>query len=211
MRLILSAAMLAAVAVPAQAVTISGLYNTGVDASGVKLADNNAAEIHYTVNGDGVPTTYTHPSYVTVADGVFISAAPNGGFSVNPNTYTLTFSLAGLQAATASISGKFAADNYASVFLNGVQIATQPAQTIYENFTQLSSFSASSGFLAGQNTLTFTVTDTGPPSALLVSGLAGSALAVPEPAQWALMLGGFGLVGATMRRSRRQSMRVTYA
>jgi len=28
---------------------------------------------------------------------------------------------------------------------------------------------------------------------------------VPEPASWALMIGGFGMVGATMRR-RRQTM-----
>jgi PEP-CTERM motif len=33
--------------------------------------------------------------------------------------------------------------------------------------------------------------------------------AVPEPASWALMLSGFGLAGAAMRR--RQSVRVTYA
>jgi hypothetical protein len=35
------------------------------------------------------------------------------------------------------------------------------------------------------------------------------ALGVPEPAAWAMMLGGFGLVGGMMRR--RQSMQVTYA
>ena len=34
--------------------------------------------------------------------------------------------------------------------------------------------------------------------------------AVPEPAAWALMLAGFGLVGGAMRR-RQQSVRVTYA
>jgi hypothetical protein len=36
------------------------------------------------------------------------------------------------------------------------------------------------------------------------------ALGVPEPASWALTIGGFGLMGATMRR-RRAQMRVTYA
>ena len=34
--------------------------------------------------------------------------------------------------------------------------------------------------------------------------------AVPEPASWALMLGGFGIAGASMRR-RRNATRVTYA
>jgi hypothetical protein len=37
-----------------------------------------------------------------------------------------------------------------------------------------------------------------------------AAAAVPEPATWAMMLVGFGLAGAGMRR-RRQSVRVTYA
>jgi hypothetical protein len=38
----------------------------------------------------------------------------------------------------------------------------------------------------------------------------GGSGAVPEPASWALMLGGFGLIGAVVRR-RRESVRVTYA
>ncbi len=42
-----------------------------------------------------------------------------------------------------------------------------------------------------------------------VFGLAGTA-AVPEPATWAMMLAGFGLAGAAMRR-RRTSVKVTYA
>ena len=42
-----------------------------------------------------------------------------------------------------------------------------------------------------------------------VSGFATSG-AVPEPAAWALMIAGFGLVGGAMRR-RQQSVRVTYA
>lgn len=37
-----------------------------------------------------------------------------------------------------------------------------------------------------------------------------TALGVPEPAAWALMVGGFGFVGGAVRR-RRQRMRVTYA
>jgi len=36
----------------------------------------------------------------------------------------------------------------------------------------------------------------------LVSGSFGNVAGVPEPASWALMLGGFGLVGSAMRRRR---------
>jgi hypothetical protein len=35
--------------------------------------------------------------------------------------------------------------------------------------------------------------------------------AVPEPASWMMMIGGFGLVGAALRRKRRQSVSVHYA
>ncbi len=35
--------------------------------------------------------------------------------------------------------------------------------------------------------------------------------AVPEPATWAMMLTGFGLIGGLMRRKQRQTVRVTYA
>ena len=35
--------------------------------------------------------------------------------------------------------------------------------------------------------------------------------AVPEPATWAMMIVGFGLVGGAMRRSRKATARVTYA
>jgi hypothetical protein len=42
-----------------------------------------------------------------------------------------------------------------------------------------------------------------------VGGFAGSAPAVPEPATWAMMLGGFGLLGAAMRRKSR--VRVVYS
>ena len=45
------------------------------------------------------------------------------------------------------------------------------------------------------------------PDGVAVVDLAGG---VPEPAAWALMLAGFGLVGGAMRR-RQQTVRVTYA
>ena len=40
--------------------------------------------------------------------------------------------------------------------------------------------------------------------------IAGAMAAVPEPTTWAMMIGGFGLVGGSLRR-RRQSVRVTFA
>ncbi|MEP6785513.1 MAG: PEPxxWA-CTERM sorting domain-containing protein [Sphingomonadales bacterium] len=44
----------------------------------------------------------------------------------------------------------------------------------------------------------------------LVTGF-NEAGAVPEPATWAMMIGGFGMIGGAMRARRRQPVRVTYA
>ena len=187
---------------PASAATITGLWNTAVDGSNNLLVDGSV-DTHYVLNGSDAPIVYNHPAYLTAGDARFIGAEANGGYTSNPNTYTLTFDLAGLNPLTAALSGFFAADNYGSVYLNNNLLAAQPAQTIYENFQKLTSFSATAAqFVSGSNVLKFVVTDTGPPSALIVSGLSGMAMAVPEPASWALMIVGFGLAGAALRRRR---------
>jgi hypothetical protein len=58
-------------------------------------------------------------------------------------------------------------------------------------------------FLAG--TYTLTRYGTGEIGTLVISDVSGGA--VPEPASWALMLGGFGLVGGAMRRRQRMAVR----
>ncbi|PZQ62644.1 MAG: hypothetical protein DI570_09965 [Phenylobacterium zucineum] len=48
---------------------------------------------------------------------------------------------------------------------------------------------------------------TGTPSAFSLRGTSYSVdVAVPEPTTWALMIAGFGLAGATLRRHRRQAL-----
>ncbi|MEP6537590.1 MAG: PEP-CTERM sorting domain-containing protein, partial [Bryobacteraceae bacterium] len=66
-------------------------------------------------------------------------------------TYRTTFNLTGFNAATAVITGRAAADNSVTIKLNGVTIGSATS------FTAFTSFSASSGFLAGVNTLDFVV------------------------------------------------------
>lgn len=45
----------------------------------------------------------------------------------------------------------------------------------------------------------------------LVTGFNDSATAVPEPASWAMLISGAGLMGAALRRRRRHTVRITYA
>jgi hypothetical protein len=195
------ASVLALAGTAANAADIVGLYDTGVDNGGAQLGEG-AADTHYLVNGTGTPVVYTNALYVSDPSAKFIAVAPGGGYTDPVNTYTLNFDLTGYNVSTASLSGEFAADNFGTVELNG-HLLTSLSDTLYENFEQLHPFTANAAdFVAGVNTLTFTITDTGPPSAFMVAQLAGSADVlggVPEPATWAMFLAGFFGLGVVAR------------
>jgi hypothetical protein len=209
MRFLVAAALLA-FAAPASAVTIAGLVNTG---AGFALGTNGV---------DSNWTLFGGPAFVSGTNGVFpvatnwladtttsrwITPTSNAGDSLSPvaddnYSYTLTFSLAGLNPGTASFNGRYAADNLVtSILLNGNVLAASGG-----GFANWTAFGASSGFAPGVNTLTFNVTNVGQvsgnPSGLRVEFLTSDAAVVPEPANWAMLIAGFGLVGAAARRRR---------
>jgi hypothetical protein len=197
-----------------QAAVITGLYNTGVDASNVALAGGDGvADSHYIVTGSDIgatvgsaAVTYTHPSYIANdGDSRWVSNSINGNPGNGFVTFALTFDLTGLAASTAIISGKWGVDNIGEIFLNGVYTGNAlGSPTDYDAFQALHDFSISSGFLAGLNTLEFKITDAGPPLAFRVDGLQGFAAPVPEPSTWAMMILGFLGVGFVAYR-RKQS------
>ena len=74
----------------------------------------------------------------------------------------------------------------------------------YEHWT---TFSANSGFVNGVNTLDFFVTNeyhglSFDPTGIRVEFLSSNVAAVPEPATWAIMLAGLGILGGARRRLR---------
>lgn len=197
----------------AQAATITGLFNTGVDAFGVALAGGNGVtDTHYSIAASTEPgvvgnqaVTYHNPGYpADDANSRWVSLSANGMTVGNGSTtvYRLTFDLTGFDYTTAAISGIFAADNGATVYLNGANSGFTNAT--YGAFT---AFNLTSGFTQGLNTLDFSVVDFGPPTAFRVDNLAGAARlaqtgGVPEPATWAMLIVGFGLTGAAARARR---------
>jgi hypothetical protein len=212
------------VAGSAGAATISGLYNTGVDAAGTALSGGaGVVDSHWTIVSSTAPgivagssaVTYFNPAYIPEdADSRWISYAADGGAAAAPagstTTYRLAFDLTGFDLDTIQISGSFAADNNALLLVNGVQ-------TMYfsSGFTSFTDFQLTN-FQAGVNTLEFRVVDEGQPTALRVDNLIGSAEfaapggggggVVPEPATWALLISGFGLAGSTLRGQRRREL-----
>ncbi|HEY3947724.1 PEPxxWA-CTERM sorting domain-containing protein [Phenylobacterium sp.] len=208
----------------AQAASIDGLYNTGVTDAGVQAP--NGVDSHWTLDGGA--------AYISGTQGVFplngpwlsesddttsrwITPTPTAGDSVDPRNagfyqYSLTFDLTADQAAGASLSGQFAADNGIQwIKLNDQTILGSESGPSIGNFSSWSAFSAASpNFQAGANTITFDVInfgqESGNPSGLRVEFLSSSEGGVPEPASWALMIGGFGLAGAALRRQRRTAV-----
>lgn len=212
--LVLSAAAAGAllVSIPANAAPISGLFNTGVDDFGAALVGGNGtADPHYGVLSSTIPGVSTGVDAVTYfqsfyaaedADSRWISHSATGRPGGGTTTFRLTFDLTGFDPLTAALSGLWGVDNIATIFLNGVSTGISSA-----GFTSLASFSISSGFVDGLNTLDFAVTDFGAPLAFRVDNLAGTAeladdptTPVPEPGTLALV--GVGLLGLRFVRRR---------
>ncbi len=181
----------------AQAASIPGLFNTGVNNDGLVISQGSL-EQHYTMTGD------SYQSYVIGTAGAWVSPpvdaswiAPTSETIDDPVAtyiYTTTFDLTGFDSTTASITGMWATDNDAVIFLNGNN--TGNSKDIY-GYTSLDPFSISTGFVSGLNVLEFRVNNSfsnfDNPTALLLTEVEGVVSAIPLPA--AIWLFGSGLMG----------------
>ncbi|MEM8701888.1 MAG: hypothetical protein AAGF82_08690 [Pseudomonadota bacterium] len=159
------------------------------------------------------------PDFVSSGGGALVDAAhrayvPNSSASawvwdsnraLSPVTFTHSFDLTGYDIGTASLSGVWGVDNFGTARLNGIVISSIPFG--YPAFQSLTAYAATSGFVAGLNTLSFKVTNLGAyssrnPAAFRAEALV-TATPVPLPAPLALLAGGLGMLGlAGWRRKR---------
>lgn len=217
---LVAAVLLALAGAGAGAATVPA-FDTGVDASGTKLAPGSTDPHWQLVAGPGVTSpsqavvvTNQHPSgqYYSTPDSAWIWGTASGAAVVGATyTFELQIDLTGLDPGTATLSGSWGADNFGDILFNGAApIGTGTfalTGSPLTNFDEGHAFTITGGFVAGINTLDVQVVDAGNPGGLDVFGLSASAGgavgAVPEPGMPALMLlGGLVLVGRARRRGK---------
>jgi hypothetical protein len=139
-------------------------------------------------------------------DGTFAGAFFNTGIAAGTFSDTFTFTLptngVGSGTVTTSASTRFSANDldFTSVFVNGIAAdITRTSGGLFEV-----AFTNNIPIIANQlNSIVVNGVSRGGGA---YGGQATFIPAVPEPASWALMIGGFGLVGGAMRR---RSLRAT--
>jgi hypothetical protein len=217
---LLAVAGLVAAATSAQAVAIPGLVNTGIGAAGTIDTNYKFGVVTGTATGTpcaggacGVVTTdASFPLTVWLANSAsaassWLTPTITQGQSYDPSangiyTWTLTFDLTGFIPSTASLAGRFLADNSATVQLNGGSILATA-----NSFSTWTTFSAAAGFVSGLNTLTFTALNTAQspsiganPTGIRVEFTSSNVSAVPEPSAMLLSLAGLAMVGGLAKR-----------
>lgn len=183
-KLLLATVVAAMATVPAQAAVV--------------LTPGGTADASATYNFDSATPAYSGPIYTDSVDGIRLQpAGSTGGYaSVGggdaPTSATLDLSGFGSISSISFLWGT--PDTYNTVSVDGTTFSFTGA-----------------GLTEGVYTLTFTGADAAAVTGLTFSSTQAAfefdnvnVTAVPEPASWAMMIGGFGLVGGAARtRSRK--------
>jgi hypothetical protein len=163
------------------AVTIGGLFPTGVNAAGTPLAVG-AIDPHYVLSSNDPNFPGPNAIVVTPAGGWTGNTATSKWISVQASTtgaangvytYTTTFTLAGVDPTSATLTGSWACDDSCTMTLNGTTVAQKatPGWGTVGTFT----VAAGSPFVLGANTLAVvTPNTTGGPTGVQIVTISGN-------------------------------------
>ena len=181
---------------PADAAVTINITQVGADVVAVANGTLNLAGL--TFNSTNLPfpaimipraRTITFSEYSSFDEYIGVTGPSAFGFNIFSTPSSSSGPVFGIQSTGINVPAGYT---------SGSQITA--ATDIFANKTL-----AALGLTPGQ--FTFTV----PNDAIQLNIIGDSVVgAVPEPATWAMMIGGFGIVGASMRR-RRNKAKVTYA
>ena len=187
---------------------VISLPGTGTDASG-NVLPGGSSDIHYTVTGPGIPAG--GPAVVYSPQNLWGLWVPDNansawiGWSDNSDTrpygdytYELQIDLKGYDPASASITGLCAEDQDGTIGLNGAYTGISLPDGNWNE--HLTSFTISSGFKSGINTLSFTIDEPDGFDGLLVRDMTLTATPTPTPEPATLSLLGLGALSLLRRK-----------
>jgi hypothetical protein len=179
----------------AAAAPVVGLVNTGAGLGDGAIDPNWSillpVQQAVVVNSAVIPGTWLP----NTADSKWIWETATGQPTNVTRTFRITFDLTGFDPGTAFISGRWATDNTGlDIILNGVGTGqTSPG------FTSWTNFSLNSGFVAGVNTLDFSVNDFGSIAGFRAEFLNSDVTIVPEPSSAVFSIAGLFLAAGLRR------------
>lgn len=195
-----------------QAAFLAAVNNPGVDTfENLSITSSTPSPIVRTAGAYG----YTG----TVSTTSFFGAGSTADRWLSTNTATDTITFSSFTGGVRALGGLFFGSDIQGAFSAGsiTLTATDASGTVTQTITGATT-SSFLGFVSTGPLTSVTVSAVQPATTFLwptvnnltLAGAATPTPGVPEPATWAMMIVGFGLVGAAMRR-RATMARVTYA